>query len=48
MESAITSRLTNEVRIPSVPMVMPSEMETVIEFKGRAAGFANSGLDVFG
>ena len=34
IESVMTSRLTSEVRIPSVPMVMPSEMETVLNSIG--------------
>jgi hypothetical protein len=34
IESAITSRLISEARIPSVPMVMPSEMETVLNSSG--------------
>ena len=42
-ESAIISRETSEVFIPSVPMVMPSEMATVFISIGIAAG----GLDAF-
>ena len=34
MESAITSRLTSEARIPSVPIVMPSEIDTVLNSIG--------------
>jgi hypothetical protein len=34
IESAITSRLTSEARIPSVPIVMPSEIETVLNSIG--------------
>ena len=34
IESAITSRLTSEVLIPSVPIVMPSEIETVLNSIG--------------
>ncbi len=34
MESAITSRLTSDIFMPSVPMVMPSEMETVLNSIG--------------
>jgi len=34
IESAITSRLISEARIPSVPIVMPSEMETVLNSRG--------------
>ena len=34
IESAITSRLTSEARMPSVPMVMPSEMATVLNSIG--------------
>ena len=34
IESAITSRLTSEVFIPSVPIVMPSETATVLNSIG--------------
>ena len=34
IESAITSRLTSEAFIPSVPIVMPSEIETVLNSIG--------------
>ena len=34
MESAITSRLISEARIPSLPIVMPSEMDTVLNSIG--------------
>ncbi len=34
MESAITSRLTSEVFMPSVPMVMPSLMAMVLNSIG--------------
>jgi hypothetical protein len=34
IESAITSRLTSEVFIPSVPMVIPSEIATVLNSIG--------------
>ena len=34
IESAITSRLTSDVFIPSVPIVMPSEIETVLNSIG--------------
>ena len=34
IESAITSRLTSEVFMPSVPIVMPSEMATVLNSIG--------------
>src|ERR1700736_5823601 len=34
MESAINSRLTNEARMPSVPMVSPSEMAMVLNSMG--------------
>ncbi len=30
----MTSRLTSEARIPSVPIVMPSEIETVLNSIG--------------
>ena len=36
MESAITSRLTSEVFIPSVPIVMPSEIAMVLNSIGLA------------
>src|SRR5262249_25824800 len=34
IESAITSRLTREARMPSVPIAMPSEIETVLTSSG--------------
>jgi hypothetical protein len=34
IESAITSRLTSEVFMPSVPMVIPSEIATVLNSMG--------------
>ena len=34
IESAITSRLTSDVRIPAEPIVMPSEIETVLNSIG--------------
>ncbi len=34
IESAITSRLTSEARIPGVPIVMPSEMAIVLSSIG--------------
>ena len=34
IESAITSRLTSDAFIPSVPIVMPSEIETVLNSIG--------------
>jgi len=36
IESAITSRLTSEVFMPSVPIVMPSEMAMVLNSIGLA------------
>ncbi len=36
IESAITSRLISEARIPSVPIVMPSEIDTVLNSIGVA------------
>ena len=48
IESAITSRLTSDARIPSVPIVMPSEIETVLNSIGVAAGGADAVLDVGG
>ena len=36
IESAITSRLTSEVFMPCVPIVMPSEMATVLNSIGVA------------
>ena len=36
MESAMTSRLTSEAFMPSVPMVTPSEMATVLHSMGVA------------
>ena len=40
IESAMTSRLTSEVFIPSVPIVMPSEMAMVL----NSIGFAPAAL----
>jgi hypothetical protein len=34
IESAITSRLTSDVRIPAEPIVIPSEIETVLNSIG--------------
>ena len=34
IESAITSRLTSEAFMPSVPIVMPSEIDTVLNSIG--------------
>ena len=34
IESAMTSRLTSDARMPSVPIVMPSEIETVLNSIG--------------
>jgi hypothetical protein len=34
IESAITSRLTNDVRMPAEPIVIPSEIETVLNSIG--------------
>ena len=34
IESAITSRLTSEARMPAEPIVMPSEIETVLNSIG--------------
>ena len=34
MESATTSRLTREVFIPALPIVMPSEIDTVLNSIG--------------
>ena len=48
IESAITSRLTSDARIPSVPIVMPSEIETVLNSIGVRAGGANALLHVLG
>ena len=45
MESAITSRLTRLAFIPSVPMVMPSLMATVLNSIGVAARVADPLLD---
>ena len=47
MESAITSRLISDARIPSLPMVMPSEIEIGVEFQRRAARGADSGPNMF-
>ena len=48
IESAMTSRLTSEARIPSVPIVMPSEIETVLNSIGvppaaRMPSFTSAG-----
>ena len=34
IESAMTSRLISEARMPSVPIVIPSEIETVLNSSG--------------
>ena len=34
IESAMTSRLISDARMPGLPMVMPSEMETVLNSIG--------------
>ena len=34
IESAMTSRLTSDARMPAEPIVMPSEMETVLNSIG--------------
>ena len=34
IESAITSRLTSEAFMPAVPIVIPSEIETVLNSRG--------------
>ena len=34
IESAMTSRLTSDIRMPGVPIVMPSEIETVLNSIG--------------
>ena len=44
MESAMTSRLTNEVFMPSVPMEMPSLTVMVAELEGHAVGQSHSFL----
>ena len=44
IESAMTSRLTSDIRMPSVPMVMPSDTETVLNSIGVAAGSADAVL----
>jgi hypothetical protein len=36
MESAMTSRLTSEARMPSVPIVTPSDTDTVLNSIGVA------------
>ena len=41
-ESAMTSRLTSEARMPSWPMEMPSETATVTNSIGNAAGGAHA------
>ncbi len=46
IESAITSRLTSDVFMPSVPIVMPSLMAMVLNSIGRAAGGADAFLHV--
>ena len=33
-ESAMISRLTSDIRMPSLPMVMPSEIDTVLNSSG--------------
>ncbi len=44
----MTSRDTSDAFMPCVPMVMPSEMVTVIELHRRAAGLANAFLQGIG
>ena len=44
----MTSRLTSEAFMPSVPMVMPSLMEMVLNSIGRATGRADALLDLAG
>ena len=46
IESAITSRLTSEAFIPSVPIVMPSRDRDGVELHRRAAGVADACLDL--
>ena len=48
IESAITSRLTSEAFMPSVPIVMPSETAIGVELHRRAAGGADAVLDPLG
>ena len=48
MESAMTSREMSEAFMPSVPMVMPSEMVTVLNSMGGAAGVPDALLDGVG
>jgi len=48
MESAMSSRLIREVFMPSVPMVMPSEMETVLNSSGVPPAARYARLDVLG
>ena len=47
-ESAITSREMSEVFMPSVPIVTPSEMATVLHLHRRAAGGLDALLDRVG
>ncbi len=48
IESAITSRLTSEVFIPSVPIVMPSEIATVLNSIGVPPAARTPVLDLLG
>ena len=44
----MTSRLTSEARMPSEPIVMPSEIETVLNSSGVPPACADALLDVRG
>ena len=46
IESAMTSRLTSEARMPSEPIVMPSEIETVLNSSGVPPASRMPCLDV--
>ena len=48
IESAITSRLTSEPCMPSMPIVMPSETEMVLNSIGVPPAAADALLDVHG
>ena len=48
IESAMTSRLTSEARMPSVPIVMPSEIDTVLNSIGVPPARADAVLHVHG
>ena len=48
MESAITSRLTSDALMPSVPIVMPSEIDTVLNSIGVPPAARMPSLDVGG